>query len=320
MGTWGYGLYSDDVTRDVKGIYVDKLRRGKSGMQASKEMIAEFKWALDDEDDAPLFWFAMADTQWNYGRLQNEVKTQALYYLNDIKNLQRWEFENPKMFYKRKEVLNSLYKKLMTQQPPEKKVSLYHLYYCQWKIGDIYSYQLDGEDAKKRGIDGCHLLFYKVAESTWWPGHVIPVVYIKLTKNDEIPKTREEIEKLEYIQASILDSNDFSDKFIIDAHGKWQNRDFETDEYGYLPIYRFELINTSKRVIPKKLNYIGNFPDLTPPNKEFVMEIKENICPVYWRNVEETILKKYFLYNKKENVIYQNTMGTGSASFLTQLY
>ena len=231
MGTWGYGLYSDDVTRDVKGIYVDKLRRGKSGMQASKEMIAEFKWALDDEDDAPLFWFAMADTQWNYGRLQNEVKTQALYYLNDIKNLQRWEFENPKMFYKRKEVLNSLYKKLMTQQPPEKKVSLYHLYYCQWKIGDIYSYQLDGEDAKKRGIDGCHLLFYKVAESTWWPGHVIPVVYIKLTKNDEIPKTREEIEKLEYIQASILDSNDFSDKFIIDAHGKWQNRDFETDEY-----------------------------------------------------------------------------------------
>ena len=37
----------------------------------------------------------------------------------------------------------------MTQQPPEKKVSLYHLYYCQWKIGDIYSYQLDGEAAKK---------------------------------------------------------------------------------------------------------------------------------------------------------------------------
>ena len=50
------------------------------------------------------------------------------------------------------------------------------------------------------------------------------------------------------------------------------------------------------------------------------MEIKENICTVYWKNVEENILEKYFLYNKKENVIYQNTMGTGSASFLTQLY
>ena len=144
---------------------------------------------------------------------------------------------------------------------------------------------------------------------------MIPVVYIKLQKMMRYQKQEKRLKKLEYIQASILDSNDFSDKFIIDAHGKWQNRDFETDEYGYLPIYRFELINTSKRVIPKKLNYIGNFPDLTPPDKEFVMEIKENICPVYWKNVEENILEKYFLYNKKENVIYQNTMGTGSASF-----
>ena len=45
MGAWGPGLYSDDVTEDVRGIYVDKLHRGKNGEQASKEMIAEFEWA-----------------------------------------------------------------------------------------------------------------------------------------------------------------------------------------------------------------------------------------------------------------------------------
>ena len=60
-------------------------------------MIAEFEWAWSDEDDAPVFWFAMADMQWNYGRLQEEVKKKALYYLNDMKNLQRWEYENLKM-------------------------------------------------------------------------------------------------------------------------------------------------------------------------------------------------------------------------------
>ena len=38
MGAWGPGLYSDDVTEDVRGIYVDKLHRGKNGEQASKEM------------------------------------------------------------------------------------------------------------------------------------------------------------------------------------------------------------------------------------------------------------------------------------------
>ena len=54
MGAWGPGLYSDDVTEDVRGIYVDKLHRGKNGEQASKEMIAEFEWAWSDEDDAPV--------------------------------------------------------------------------------------------------------------------------------------------------------------------------------------------------------------------------------------------------------------------------
>ena len=49
--------------------------------------------AWSDEDDAPVFWFAMADMQWNYGRLQEEVKNKALYYLDDMKNLQRWEHE-----------------------------------------------------------------------------------------------------------------------------------------------------------------------------------------------------------------------------------
>ena len=86
-------------------------------------------------------------------------------------------------------------KKLNTMQPPEKKVSQYRLYHCQWKVGDMYAYQLEGEYAKERGLNGKYLLFYKIAESIWWPGHVIPVVYIKLTENNEIPKTRDELEK-----------------------------------------------------------------------------------------------------------------------------
>lgn len=97
----------------------------------------------------------------------------------------------------------------------------------------------------------------------------------------------------------------YRDKFIIHAQGKWENKDFETDEYGYLPIYRIKLLSTSKRVIPKKLIYVGNFQNLTPPNKEFVMQEGLNIRAVDWKNVEEDILKRYFLYNKKECEIYQ---------------
>ena len=59
-------------------------------------------------------------------------------------------------------------------------MSQYRLYHCQWKVGDMYAYQLEGEYAKERGLNGKYLLFYKIAESIWWPGHVIPVVYIKI--------------------------------------------------------------------------------------------------------------------------------------------
>lgn len=56
------------------------------------------------------------------------------------------------MSEKRKQVLNELRKKLNTLQPPEKKVSQYRLYHCQWKVGDMYAYQLEGEYAKERGL------------------------------------------------------------------------------------------------------------------------------------------------------------------------
>ena len=55
------------------------------------------------------------------GDYRKKSKRKALYYLDDMKNLQRWEHENPKMAEKRKQVLNELRKKLNTLQPSEKK-------------------------------------------------------------------------------------------------------------------------------------------------------------------------------------------------------
>lgn len=43
-----------------------------------------------------------------------------------------------------------------------------------------------------------------------------------------------------------------------------------------LPQYRVELLNTSKRIIPEKLIYIGNFVNAVRPQKEFVPHTKEN--------------------------------------------
>ena len=68
MGAWNTSLYGNDTARDVKGDYVHKLRSGKSDQEAMEAMLVEYERTKDDEDEGPLFWLALADTQWEYGR------------------------------------------------------------------------------------------------------------------------------------------------------------------------------------------------------------------------------------------------------------
>ena len=45
-------------------------------------MIDQDQSLFGDKEEEPLFWFALADTQWNYGRLLPSVKEKALLFLS----------------------------------------------------------------------------------------------------------------------------------------------------------------------------------------------------------------------------------------------
>lgn len=81
MGAWNTSLYGNDTARDVKGDYVHKLRSGKNDQEAMEAMLVEYERTKDDEDEGPLFWLALADTQWEYGRLTEPVREKALQLL-----------------------------------------------------------------------------------------------------------------------------------------------------------------------------------------------------------------------------------------------
>ena len=90
MGAWGTSLYANDSAGDIRGDYLDKLKRGKTNEEATKELV-EANANTGDVEEEPLFWFALADTQWNYGRLLPEVKEKALLYLSQSKEWERWK-------------------------------------------------------------------------------------------------------------------------------------------------------------------------------------------------------------------------------------
>ena len=73
-------------------------------------------------------------------------------------------------------------------------------YICKWNIGDVFAYQLESDLAEERGLLGRYFLIQKVDEGTWHPGHIVPIVYVKITKDEKLPSSIEEYNQLEYVQ------------------------------------------------------------------------------------------------------------------------
>src|SRR5580704_2795352 len=78
MSAWGTAAFSDDAACDVRDSYIDLLDDGLSGHDATKKLVGAWSKLLEDPDEAPVFWLALAATQWKYGRLEPHVLKKAL--------------------------------------------------------------------------------------------------------------------------------------------------------------------------------------------------------------------------------------------------
>lgn len=239
MGAWGTSLYANDTTCDIRGDYIDKLRRGKSNEEVTQELIDQYKDIEGDREEEPLFWFALADTQWNYGRLLPEVKEKALYFLEKEDEWERWKEAGDKKLNAWIKTLTELKKKLDSPLPEKKKISRYHFYQCSWKLGDVFAYRFSGEYSKEKNFYGQYVVFRKVSEDSYWPGHIVPVVQVYKWIGEEIPKVDEVKTKDLLIQ------------------------NFMPETLAYKPNierrYSIKLIITSKKMIPENnLTFLGN--------------------------------------------------------------
>lgn len=312
MGTWGPNLYQNDTSLDVKDEFEKLYNEGKNVQEITDILTEEYKSIIGDIEEEPLFWLALADTQWEFGVLLPVVKEKALYWIDESVNMLNFKSINTSAKENRIKNLNGLRVKLLSTQPKVKKITKKRIYKCQWKYGDVFAYRLESDLAKEKGLYGRYFLIQKVDEGEWYPGHIVPIVYVKITDDINLPSNVEEYNKLEYIQTSFTEyeyrfcpvdmrrpQEDIAEKSKIN---------YQVDEYGFLPQYRARLLNTSKRVIPQKLIYIGNFADAAQPQNEFIPHTKENIVSVAWKLFDETfetrMIKWYCGHNLRELSIY----------------
>ena len=267
MSSWGVNLYQDDVTDGVRRCYQEKRRHGKSNAEAIEELYLEYEPIISDTDDGPLFWFALADTLWEFGCLTKEIQEKAIF--NIPTDIQRWKQENGSLATKRILVLEKLKAKLTSPQPEEKIVKPYRLYSCPLQIGDVFAYPLSGE-----WKPDCWVLLQKCDEYIWHPGHKIPLMRGFLLHSKDVP-VLQDLSCAEPIKTWFPDDN------------------------GQV-MYVFQMITTSKRVIPsKKLIHLGN-ADLRIPLDDCQMEWKINYRSFFWKELDQKLWQAYTGHNLRK--------------------
>lgn len=141
MGTWGTGLYSDDTACDVREDYRDHLGEGLSGERATDRVLAEWADQLEDADVGPVFWLALADTQYRCGRLEERVKRRALEVIDSGRDLLRWG-DNPADRRRRQRALERLRERLCGPPRSPVRVRKRHRAPRRFGKGRAFGYRL----------------------------------------------------------------------------------------------------------------------------------------------------------------------------------
>lgn len=246
MGTWGTSLYDNDTACDVRDEYIEGLKRGEPNEQITKELLENNICDEEPEEEA-IVWIALADVQWNYGRLIAEVKDKANYFLSNLFLFERWKEIGETEFIQWTKTLTEVKEKLNSPMPPIKKVSKYRIYQCKWNLGDVFAYRFNSEYSKQKGFCGRYIVFRKVSESGYWPGHIVPVVQVYKAIYDRIPSVCE-IQKTELL---VMNFNPVTLSYKPDIKRQ----------------YYINLVATAEKRIPKEhLVFVGNLQgdDLVP--------------------------------------------------------
>lgn len=117
MGTWGPGIFDNDTALDVQTTFENALAMGLSIDAATSRVLDEYQQWLQDDDDRPLVWLALAALQLDRQALQPEVRRQALASIEGKDTMGRWEEVSSDERTAHEEVLEALKERLIATTP-----------------------------------------------------------------------------------------------------------------------------------------------------------------------------------------------------------
>lgn len=140
MGTWGPAIFSDDFAMDLRDEFREAIANGQSAQQALDLLKLKYKDSLDDPDEGPVFWLALAATAWKIGRLDDALRDKALAIIAVGEGLDRWD--DAKLRAQREKVLADLAEQLRSPQGKPVKFKKKAPLSTDWLQGEVLGYQL----------------------------------------------------------------------------------------------------------------------------------------------------------------------------------
>ncbi|MGA2255884.1 MAG: hypothetical protein ABSG53_14655 [Thermoguttaceae bacterium] len=175
MGTWGVALFSDDLAADLRGDFRELIGDGLTASQAVEKLMGEFASSLDDDDEMPVFWLALAAVQWQLGRVEEGTKQNAIQIIDSGRDLQRWDVPSDRD--KRAKVLNRLKVKLLSPPPLPKRVPRTVKSTNDWLVGEVIAFRLTSGNWTLMRVIGHHSDKggrFAICELLDWVGDTIP--------------------------------------------------------------------------------------------------------------------------------------------------
>ncbi len=245
MGFWGSSLYSNDCTCDVRDYYLDLLKSDPEEKDLSERVIEHFREYLGT-DEEPLFWYALADSQWQKGRLDPDVREKALQWLQKNGGLEFWEDSKTKGTGWIK-TMEKLRERLHTPQPKKTRINRAQVLTNPWDIGDVYAYCFHLEQSKDIGLYQKYILMQKIGDSKH-----MGVVYSHIRVFDRIFDEIPTVEALSNVRILPLDS---AVRFM--PSGRVQL-------FPKLLLSAAMLLRSNREYPRKHLTYVGKY--ITPEN------------------------------------------------------
>ena len=170
-----------------------------------------------------------------------------------------------------------------------------------WEDNDVFALKINTEEYKEYNGKYIIFIYTDIRKEKWKTTRTTCFFRAKITKSKILPKTKEEIDKLEYIKTSTYG-------YLYEKNRHEEDvKDLKPDEYNLLNTYVLEIC-AYKYKIPENLIYLGNFNIKKPGNEYIPFSMHHMILYSFWveknSNVIDQLLMSYKLFNLKESGLY----------------